>query len=114
MADSQAASAGFIEGSSLNLLNRNYLFDRDYKHTAGDTALRDTREWVHGMRATFTSGYTKGTIGVGADAHAVGVIKLDSDRNGGTAYTGLLPTGSDCKALDKHAYAVGSHMSRIR
>lgn len=111
MADSQAASTGFIEGSSLNLLNRNYLFDRDYKHASG--IHRDTREWAHGLRAVFTSGYTKGTIGVGADAHAVGVIKLDSDRHGGTAYTGILPTGSDGKAQDNYAYAGGSLKARI-
>lgn len=113
MADSQAASAGFIEGSSLNLLNRNYLFDRDYKHTASDADLRDTREWVHGMRANFSSGYTRGTVGVGVDAHAVGVIKLDSDRNGGTVDTGILPTSSDGTAQDNYAYAGGALKARI-
>ena len=111
LASSQADAEGFIEGSSLNLLNRNYLFDRDYKHASG--IHRDTREWAHGLRATFTSGYTRGTVGVGVDAHAVGVIKLDSDRHGGSAHTGILPTGSDGKAQDSYSYAGGSLKARI-
>lgn len=111
LADSQADSKGFIEDSSLNLLNRNYLFDRDYKHASG--IHRDTREWAQGLRANFTSGYTKGTVGFGVDAHAVGVIKLDSDRNGGAAATGILPTGSDGKAQDNYSYAGGSLKARI-
>lgn len=113
LAASQADANGFIEDSSLNLLNRNYLFDRDYKHAGGNADLRDTREWAHGLRATFTSGYTKGTVGVGVDAHAVGVIKLDSDRNGGTVHTGILPSGSDGKAQDNYSYAGGSLKARI-
>lgn len=113
LASSQFEAEGFMEGSSLQLLNRNYLFDRDYKHAGGNPALRDTREWVHGLRATFSSGYTRGTVGLGVDAHAVGVIKLDSDRHGGGIATGILPTGSDGKAQDNYSYAGGSLKARI-
>ena len=112
LASSQSESNGFIEDSSLHLLNKNYLFNRDYKHSSGTH--NDMREWAHGIRASFTSGYTRGTVGVGVDAHAAGVIKLDSDRNGGhNTGTYLLPTGSDGKAQDNYSYAGGSLKARI-
>ncbi|WP_193075900.1 OprD family porin [Pseudomonas sp. FME51] len=111
LASNQSESRGFIEDSSLSLLNKNYLFDRDYKHSSGTH--HDQREWIHGMRASFTSGYTQGVVGVGVDAHAAGVIKLDSDRNGGNSGTGILPTGSDGKAQDNYSYVGGSLKARI-
>jgi len=59
-----AVPAGFISGSSLNGLLRNYYFSRDNHDTP---ARLDQREWVQGAYLSFRSGYTVSPIGVGID-----------------------------------------------
>ncbi|SDS22598.1 imipenem/basic amino acid-specific outer membrane pore [Halopseudomonas litoralis] len=103
LANEQSQANGFMEGSSLSLLNKNFLFNRDFRNAAGTRS--DRYDWAHGLRASYTSGYTKGAIGIGLDAHSVLTIKLDSDLNGGNTGTGILPVGSDGKAQDDYSYA---------
>lgn len=111
LASGQSDANGFIEDSHLNLLNRNFLFHRDYKNASG--VLNDQREWAQGLLASFSSGYTRGTVGLGIDMHAALGIKLDSDRNHGTRGTGILPPGSDGKAQDDFSYAGGAIKARV-
>ncbi|MGY4490191.1 OprD family porin [Pseudomonas sp. TE3610] len=75
----QADSKGFVEDSTLNLLLRNYYFNRNKK---GGSA--DDKDWSQGIQGVFTSGFTQGTIGVGVDAFGYLGLKLD----GGAGHSG--------------------------
>ncbi|CAI8701206.1 Porin D [Pseudomonas sp. IT-P100] len=68
----QAEAKGFVEDSTLNLLVRNYYFNRDNKDGG-----RDVKDWTQGLWGTYNSGYTQGTVGVGVDAFGYLAIKLD-------------------------------------
>lgn len=81
LAASQADSNGFVEDSSLDLFLRNAYMNRDYRN--GD---RDKAEWGQAGVLTFTSGFTKGTVGVGVDAFGMYGYRLDS--GGGRAGAG--------------------------
>lgn len=111
MASSQAEAEGFVEGSNLTLLNKNFAFHRDLHNGSGSRNYRN--EWAHGLLATFSSGYTMGTVGFGVDAHAALGLKLNSDRSNGSSGTGLLPTDSDGKAQNDFSYAGGAIKARI-
>ncbi|MGV8889391.1 MAG: OprD family porin [Pseudomonas sp.] len=76
----QAEAKGFVEDSKLNLLVRNYYFNRDNKDGANDQ-----KDWTQGIWGNYSSGYTQGLIGVGVDAYGYLAIKLDGgDGTGGT------------------------------
>ena len=111
MASAQSESNGFVEDSSLVLLNKNYYFNRDFRNNTGPQSYRE--EWAHGVMATFESGYTQGIVGFGVDAHGAVGIKLDSGK--GTSGTGLLPTSSsgNGEAADDYSYAGGAVKARI-
>ncbi|WP_185267972.1 OprD family outer membrane porin [Halopseudomonas xiamenensis] len=81
LAASQADSKGFVEDSSLDLFLRNAYMNRDYRN--GD---QDKAEWGQAGVLTFTSGFTKGTVGVGVDAFGMYGYRLDS--GGGRAGAG--------------------------
>lgn len=59
---------GFIEGSTLSLINRNYYFNRDFRDGESATGNGYSEEWAHGLMAFFESGYTQGSVGIGVDA----------------------------------------------
>ncbi|WP_447592127.1 OprD family porin [Aquipseudomonas campi] len=80
---------GFVEDSKASLTLRNYYFDRDYKGTSAQSALR---EWAQGFILKVNSGYTEGPVGFGLDATAMLGLKLDSSS--GRTGTGLLPFDS--------------------
>ncbi|MCO6058976.1 OprD family porin [Pseudomonas sp. MOB-449] len=101
----QADSKGFIDDSSLRLLNRNFYFNRDFRSAdPGDQSYRE--EWAHGLMAYYESGFTQGTVGFGVDAHGFLGVKLDSGR--GTTGTDLLPVDSDGRAEDDYSSAGGA------
>lgn len=68
---SQADAKGLIEGSSLDVLLKNYYFNRDRKNGSADY-----RDWSQGIQGTFASGYTQGTVGFGLDALAYSGTRL--------------------------------------
>jgi hypothetical protein len=70
---SQAASAGLVADSRLDLEWRNYT---DSFHASGIRR----RAWVEGIQARFESGFTRGPIGVGIDAALFGALKLDGGQ----------------------------------
>ncbi|BAU76080.1 OprD family porin [Metapseudomonas furukawaii] len=108
-ASAQEESKGFIDDSSLTLLNKNYTFYRNFLNNPGGQNYRN--EWAHGIMADYQSGYTQGTVGFGVDAHAMLGIKLNSGK--GTAGTGLMPRGSDGRSQDDYSYAGGAVKARI-
>jgi len=105
----QAGDKGFIEDSKLNLLNRNYYFNRDFKNNPGGQSYRE--EWAHGVMAEYVSGFTLGTLGFGADAYGYMGIKLDSGR--GRSGSGLLPISDEGRAQDSYGEAGGVLKLRV-
>lgn len=70
----QADAKGFVEDSKLDLLLRNYYFNRDKKDGAVDD-----KDWTQGFHGVFSSGYTQGTVGFGVDAFGYLGIALDAE-----------------------------------
>lgn len=105
----QADAKGFIEDSELNLLNRNYYLNRDFKNKPGSQSYRE--EWAHGVMAEYSSGFTTGPVGIGADAYGYMGIKLDSGR--GRTGTGLLPISDEGRPQDEYGEAGGAVKLRV-
>ncbi|MEX6500940.1 OprD family porin [Pseudomonas zhanjiangensis] len=117
VASSQSESKGFVEDSSLNILNRNYYFNRDFRNGASNGASSSANpagyreEWAHGIMANYQSGFTQGTVGFGVDAQGFLGLKLDSGK--GTVGSGLLPVGDDGRAQDDYSEIHGAVKVRI-
>lgn len=112
LASSQSESEGFVEGSSLTILNRNLYMNRDFRDNGGwdgqgnadgSNGQSYREEWGHGFIGTFESGFTQGTIGVGVDAIGLLGVKLDTGR--GRNNSGLFPIGDDGRAQDDYSEA---------
>ncbi len=99
-ATQQEQATGFFDGSHLDLLNRNYYFNRDYRNGATNNVAANARkpvsdrngyreDWAQGLTAMFSSGWTQGTVGFGIDAFAMFGLKLNG--GGGTTGTSLVP-----------------------
>lgn len=102
----QAESKGFVEDSSLDLLLRNYYFNRNGKNGSGDR-----RDWTQGFIATYQSGFTQGTVGFGVDAFGYLGLKLDGGK--GTTGTGNLPVDNDGSPENDYGHAGGALKVRV-
>jgi len=102
----QAEAKGIVEDSSLNLLVRNYYFNRDNKDGANDQ-----KDWTQGIWGNFSSGYTQGLIGVGVDAFGYLAIKLDGGD--GTGGTGNMSRDADGEVNDSQGKAGGAVKFRV-
>lgn len=103
--DTQSEARGFVQDSTLSLLNRNFYFNRDFRDAdPDDQSYRE--EWAHGIMAFYESGFTTGPVGFGLDAYGFMGLKLDSGR--GRSGTGLLPVGEDDRAEDDYSHLGGS------
>lgn len=100
LASSQSESEGFVEGSSLTILNRNLYMNRDFR---GDASQSYREAWGHGFIGTFESGFTQGTVGVGVDAIGLLGVKLDSGE--GRAWPDIFPKDSEGKPQDDYSSA---------
>ncbi|MGE4406249.1 OprD family porin [Pseudomonas sp.] len=105
----QEQKQGFLEDSSLSVINRNFYFNREFRDP--DAAQKYRAEWAHGILARFESGYSQGRIGFGLDAYAALGIKLDSGS--GTYGTGVLPVDGDGQPEDEFTYAGGAVKARF-
>lgn len=103
---------GFIEGSSLTVLNRNFYFNRDDRSAAAPTYNSGkgntngySEAWAHAIISRFSSGFTQGTVGFGIDAFAMLGLKLDTGdgRNGGRSSFDILPVASNGEARDEYS-----------
>lgn len=102
---------GFVEGSSLTVLNRNYYFNRDHRNgQSSATGNGYSEAWAHAIISKFESGFTQGTVGVGVDAFAMIGLKLDTGdgRNGGRSSFDVLPVNSDGQARDEYTKIGGA------
>lgn len=107
---------GFVEGSSFDILNRTFYFNRDDRNGAdapGGAGYSET--WAHGIMANFESGFTKGTVGVGVDAFAMIGLKLDTGggRNGGRSTFDVLPVDINGEARDEYSKVGGALKARL-
>ncbi|MBU0845245.1 MULTISPECIES: OprD family porin [unclassified Pseudomonas] len=104
-------AGGFIEDSSLTVLNRNYYFNRDHRNgQSSPTGNGYSEAWAHAIISKFESGFTQGTVGVGIDAFAMIGLKLDTGdgRNGGRSSFDVLPVNSEGKARDEYTKVGGA------
>ncbi len=103
-ASDQSDSRGFVADSSLNLLNRNLLWNQ----TGGGG---HTRDWSQALMTTFSSGFTQGTVGVGVDAFADLALRIDgeTDRAGGPN----IPADADGNPQHGEAKAGGDIKFRV-
>ncbi|TRX72826.1 OprD family porin [Pseudomonas mangiferae] len=93
---SQAAEqSGFIEGSSANLVLRNFYINRAYTNDAHPQ--NKAEEWTQSFILDYRSGFTEGPVGFGVDVLGKLAIKLDGGR--GTTGT-LIPVRDDGRPAD--------------
>ncbi|WP_213938274.1 OprD family porin [Pseudomonas sp. dw_612] len=102
----QAEAKGFVDDAKLNLLVRNYYFNRDNKNGGNDQ-----KDWTQGIWGNFSSGYTQGTVGVGVDAFGYLAIKLDGGD--GTGGTGNMSRDADGHVNDSQGKAGAAVKFRI-
>ena len=107
---------GFIEGSTLNVLARNFYFNRDdRKGQSSPTGNGYSEAWAQGFIGKFESGFTQGTVGFGLDAYAMYGLKLDSGtgRSGGKGSFGVLPVDSKNHPEDGYSKLGGAAKVRL-
>ncbi|WP_046385356.1 OprD family porin [Pseudomonas veronii] len=107
---------GFIEGSRLNVLARNFYFNRDdRKGQSSPTGNGYSEAWAQGLIGKFESGFTQGTVGFGLDAFAMVGVKLDSGtgRSGGKGSFGMLPVDRDNRPEDSYSKVGGAAKLRV-
>ncbi|CAI3795885.1 Porin D [Pseudomonas sp. MM221] len=109
-----AEDEGFLDGTQLQIINRNYFFSQDYRN--GDftrnpnTGERQSqhREWGHGIIANLQSGFTQGTVGLGMDVQGLVGLKLDGGNGtvgNGVGVPGIVSrSGSNFDGEPKDAY----------
>ncbi|MDY7561269.1 OprD family porin [Pseudomonas sp. CCC3.2] len=104
----QADAKGFVEDTSLNLLLRNYYFNRNKTHGAVDD-----KDWSQGIRANFSSGFTQGTVGFGVDAFGYLGLKLDgSDKYSGSGNLAVNSAGENQDSFGKAGAALKARFSK--
>ncbi|RMT76606.1 Outer membrane porin, partial [Pseudomonas savastanoi pv. nerii] len=102
---------GFIEGSTLTVLNRNFYMNRDHRNgESSPTGNGYSEAWAQGIIGRFQSGFTQGTFGVGVDAFAMIGIKLDTG-DGRNAFD-VLPVDGEGRARDEYTKVGGSLKAR--
>ncbi|WP_330565039.1 OprD family porin [Pseudomonas yamanorum] len=109
-------SEGFIEGSTLNVLARNFYFNRDdRKGQSSPTGNGYSEAWAQGFIGKFESGFTQGSVGFGLDAFAMYGLKLDSGtgRSGGKGSFGVLPVDNDNQPEDGYSKLGGALKMRL-
>ncbi|MFZ3185638.1 MAG: OprD family porin [Pseudomonas sp.] len=114
--NAEEQTSGFVEGSSLTVLNRNFYFNRDYRdHQSSPTGNGYSEAWSHGIISNFESGFTQGTLGFGIDAFAMLGLKLDTGngRYGPGGSINLLPVNSDGVADDNYSKLGGAVKARL-
>ncbi|QVW26035.1 OprD family outer membrane porin [Pseudomonas hormoni] len=99
------SAQGFLEGSKVDVLSRNFYLNSDYR-TPSPTGKSYKAEWAQGFISSFESGFTHGTLGFGLDAHGFLGLKLDGGK--GHSGTGLLPLDSDGRSEDNYSSGGGA------
>ncbi|WP_238965576.1 OprD family porin [Pseudomonas sp. AF32] len=101
----EPSAQDFMDGSTLNVLSRNFFLQNDYR-SPSPANKSYKQEWAQGFIATFASGFTPGTVGLGVDAHGFFGLKLDGGK--GHSGTGLLPLDADGRGESDFSSAGGA------
>ncbi|PMY38171.1 OprD family outer membrane porin, partial [Pseudomonas sp. FW306-2-2C-D06C] len=112
----QEQPEGFIEGSRLDVLARNFYFNRDdRKGQSSPSGNSYSEAWTQGLIGKFESGFTQGSVGFGLDAFAMYGLKLDSGRgrSGGGGSFGVLPEDSDNTPVGNYSKIGGAAKMRL-
>ncbi|WP_445261200.1 OprD family porin [Pseudomonas sp. RA_35y_Pfl2_P32] len=91
-----AQEHGFIEDATATVQMRNFYFNRDFRDSGAAKA--KSEEWAQGFLLNAQSGYTQGTVGVGADL--IGRLGVKLDSGGGRGGSLLLPADGNGSADD--------------
>lgn len=110
MASSQEESKGFFEDQSLNVHSRMLYMNRDFKNNPS-TSQSYREETGLGIRTTYESGFTQGTVGFGVDALVNSMVKLDSGR--GRTGNGMFGRDSEGRPEDTQSKAGGAVKFRL-
>ena len=110
MASSQEESKGFFEDQSLNVHSRMLYMNRDFKNNPS-TSQSYREETGLGVRTTYESGFTQGTVGFGVDALVNAMVKLDSGR--GRTGNGMFGRDSEGRPEDTQSKAGGAVKFRL-
>ncbi|MEH3023370.1 MAG: OprD family outer membrane porin [Pseudomonas oryzihabitans] len=100
-------AAGLLDDSHATLLLRNFYSNADNRDGAANPNY--TQEWGQGFVLNFTSGFTRGTVGLGVDAVGMLGLRLDSGKGRhynptSTASNGnIFPTDHDGRAVEDFA-----------
>ncbi|MDN5505840.1 MAG: OprD family porin, partial [Comamonas sp.] len=87
IAGAQDDAKGFVEGSALTMQNRVLIEQLDYQKgssfraTSGKRGQTLARESAFGLMLNYESGYTRGVLGLGLDAHAYGAVNLGTEAD---------------------------------
>ncbi|MHB0819397.1 OprD family porin [Stutzerimonas stutzeri] len=122
-AGAQEQAEGFIEDGTWNVLNRTVYDRRDYRHGGLNGGARNAykprsersdlaEEWAYGLMGTYTSGFTRGTVGFGLDAHAYLGVKLDSG-GGRAGKARLLSVDNEGRPKDDYGRAGAAAKLRL-
>ncbi len=118
---SQGQSNGFVEDSTLSVLNRNVAINRNFKNNnnAADNVdgvnsnQGSINEWGQAAMLTYTSGFTQGTVGFGMDAFTNGAVRLTGGAGtGGTGGVGgvnVFPGSNHCDNLTGSCQGEGAY-----
>lgn len=101
---------GLLEGTRWSLLNRSVFERRDYTHGDRSNGGRNAvlararrsdfaQEWGYGLMGTLESGFTRGPVGFGVDAHLYLARRLDGD-DWRVGKIRMLPLDADGHAQD--------------
>ncbi|AZD31378.1 OprD family porin [Pseudomonas chlororaphis] len=101
----QADAKGFVEDSKLDLLLRNYYYNRNKKDHAVDD-----KDWTQGFHGVFKSGYTQGTVGVGVDAFGYLGVKLDGESK----YSGSGNLSTDSEGHNHDSFGKAGAAAKFR
>lgn len=87
IAGAQDDAKGFVEGSALHMQNRMLVEQLDYQKgssfraASGQRGQTLARESAYGLMLNYESGYTRGILGFGLDAHAYGAVNLGTEAD---------------------------------
>ncbi|SDI24384.1 OprD family porin [Pseudomonas panipatensis] len=107
---------GFLEGSRLDILNRNFYYNRDDRHGQSSPKGNGYSEaWAQGLIGRYQSGFTEGSVGFGIDAFVLLGLQLDSGdgRNGGSGSFNVLPVDNQGRTESQYAKAGGAAKVRL-
>lgn len=104
-----AGSGGFIDDSHFSIKARNFYMNRNFLDDR--TSQNYSEEWAQGFIATFESGFTEGTVGLGVDA--IGLLGLKLDTGGGRKGGGTLLLEEDSDGA-KDSYSKGGAALKAR